>query len=233
MTHDAARGAGIQLSPEWLSLLEPEFSRPYMAELRAFLKAEKAAGKVIYPPGREFFAALDATSPSRVRVVVIGQDPYHGPGQAHGLSFSVRKGQPIPPSLRNIFAELQADLSVVPPAHGGLTGWAEQGVLLLNSVLSVEHGLPGSHQGRGWETFTDAVIAAIDSGERPVVFLLWGKHAQQKGAAIDRQKHCVLSAPHPSPLSAHRGFFGCRHFSQANRFLIERGYEPIDWSATG
>ena len=233
MTHDAARGDGIQLSPEWLSLLEPEFSRPYMAELRAFLKAEKAAGKVIYPPGREFFAALDATSPSRVRVVVIGQDPYHGPGQAHGLSFSVRKGQPIPPSLRNIFAELQADLSVVPPAHGGLTGWAEQGVLLLNSVLSVEHGLPGSHQGRGWETFTDAVIAAIDSGERPVVFLLWGKHAQQKGAAIDRQKHCVLSAPHPSPLSAHRGFFGCRHFSQANRFLIERGYEPIDWSATG
>lgn len=233
MTHDAARGAGIQLSPEWLSLLEPEFSRPYMAELRAFLQAEKAAGKVIYPPGREFFAALDATSPSRVRVVVIGQDPYHGPGQAHGLSFSVRKGQPIPPSLRNIFAELQADLSVVPPAHGGLTGWAEQGVLLLNSVLSVEHGLPGSHQGRGWETFTDAVIAAIDSGERPVVFLLWGKHAQQKGAAIDRQKHCVLSAPHPSPLSAHRGFFGCRHFSQANRFLIERGYEPIDWSATG
>lgn len=233
MTHDAARGAGIQLSPEWLSLLEPEFSRSYMAELRAFLKAEKAAGKVIYPPGREFFAALDATSPSRVRVVVIGQDPYHGPGQAHGLSFSVRKGQPIPPSLRNIFAELQADLSVVPPAHGGLTGWAEQGVLLLNSVLSVEHGLPGSHQGRGWETFTDAVIAAIDSGERPVVFLLWGKHAQQKGAAIDRQKHCVLSAPHPSPLSAHRGFFGCRHFSQANRFLIERGYEPIDWSATG
>ena len=233
MTHDAARGAGIQLSPEWLSLLEPEFSRPYMAELRAFLKAEKAAGKVIYPPGREFFAALDATSPSRVRVVVIGQDPYHGPGQAHGLSFSVPKGQPIPPSLCNIFAELQADLSVVPPAHGGLTGWAEQGVLLLNSVLSVEHGLPGSHQGRGWETFTDAVIAAIDSGERPVVFLLWGKHAQQKGAAIDRQKHCVLSAPHPSPLSAHRGFFGCRHFSQANRFLIERGYEPIDWSATG
>ena len=146
MTHDAARGAGIQLSPEWLSLLEPEFSRPYMAELRAFLKAEKAAGKVIYPPGREFFAALDATSPSRVRVVVIGQDPYHGPGQAHGLSFSVRKGQPIPPSLRNIFAELQADLSVVPPAHGGLTGWAEQDrkSTRLNSSHSSVSRMPSS-----------------------------------------------------------------------------------------
>jgi uracil-DNA glycosylase len=233
MTRDDTRRDGIRLCAEWLSILEPEFSKPYMAGLRAFLKAEKAAGKVIYPPGHEFFAALDATAPSRVRVVVIGQDPYHGPRQANGLSFSVQKGQPIPPSLRNIFAELEADLSVAPPAHGSLVGWAEQGVLLLNSVLSVEQGLPGSHQGMGWEPFTDAVIAAIDTAERPVVFLLWGKHAQQKGAAINRQKHCVLSAPHPSPLSAHRGFFGCRHFSQANRFLLERGYQPVDWSATG
>jgi uracil-DNA glycosylase len=233
MIQSDARRDVIRLSPEWLSLLRSEFTTPHMTALRAFLKAEKAAGKVIYPPGNEFFAALDATAPSEVRVVVIGQDPYHGPQQAHGLSFSVRKGQPIPPSLRNIFAELEADLSVVPPAHGSLLGWAKQGVLLLNSVLSVEQGMPGSHQGRGWEPFTDAVIAAIDGGERPVVFMLWGKHAQQKGAFIDRQKHCVLSAPHPSPLSAHRGFFGCRHFSQANRFLLERGYQPVDWSATG
>lgn len=233
MTHSDSRRDVIRLSPEWLSLLGPEFSRPYMTGLRAFLKVEKAAGKVIYPPGHEFFAALDATAPSQVRVVVIGQDPYHGPQQAHGLSFSVRKGQRIPPSLRNIFAELEADLSVAPPTHGSLVGWAEQGVLLLNSVLSVEQGLPGSHQGRGWEHFTDAVIAALDSGDRPIVFMLWGKHAQQKGASINRQKHCVLSAPHPSPLSANRGFFGCRHFSQANRFLLERGYQPVDWSATG
>ncbi len=233
MIQSDARRDVIRLSPEWLSLLRSEFTTPHMTALRAFLKAEKAAGKVIYPPGSEFFAALDATAPSEVRVVVIGQDPYHGPQQAHGLSFSVRKGQPIPPSLRNIFAELEADLSVAPPTHGSLLGWAKQGVLLLNSVLSVEQGMPGSHQGRGWEPFTDAVIAAIDGGDRPVVFMLWGKKAQQKGAFINRQKHCVLSAPHPSPLSAHRGFFGCRHFSQANRFLLERGYQPVDWSATG
>lgn len=232
MTPEGVRLEGIRLCREWLSLLEPAFSSSYMADLKAFLKAEKAAGKQIYPPGHEFFAALDATPPSRVRVVLIGQDPYHGPGQAHGLSFSVRKGQPIPPSLRNIFAELQADLSMAPPEHGDLTGWAKQGVLLLNSVLSVEQGLPGSHQGRGWEAFTDAVIAAINSGDQPVVFLLWGKQAQQKGAVINPDKHCVLSAPHPSPLSAHRGFLGCKHFSQANRFLRANGYQPIDWSAT-
>jgi len=223
----------VRLCPEWLALLEAAFRSAFMADLKAFLRAEKAAGKVIYPPGHQFFAALDATPASQVRVVVIGQDPYHGPRQANGLSFSVSKGQPLPPSLRNIFAELQADLSIAPPDHGDLTGWAQQGVLLLNSVLSVERGLPGSHQGRGWEAFTDAVIAAIDSGDRPVVFLLWGKHAQQKGAAINRRKHCVLTAPHPSPLSAHRGFFGCRHFSQANQFLQNNGYQPVDWSVVG
>jgi uracil-DNA glycosylase len=204
-----------------------------MADLKLFLTVEKREGKAIYPPGREFFAALDATPPSQVRVVLIGQDPYHGAHQANGLSFSVRRGQAIPPSLRNIFAELQADLSIAPPTHGELLGWAEQGVLLLNSVLSVEHGSPGSHQGRGWEAFTDKVISVINSGDRPVVFLLWGKQAQAKGAVIDRQKHCVLSAPHPSPLSAHRGFFGCKHFSRANQFLLSKGCQPIDWSATG
>jgi uracil-DNA glycosylase len=149
------------------------------------------------------------------------------------LSFSVRRGQPIPPSLRNIFIELQEDLSIAPAQHGDLTGWARQGVLLLNSVLSVERGLPGSHQGRGWEYFTDAVIAALNEGDRPIVFLLWGKQAQQKGAVINREKHCVLSAPHPSPLSAHRGFFGCKHFSRANDFLRAQGYQPVDWSARG
>ena len=233
MSHHGDGLEGIRLCGEWLSLLKPEFESSYMADLKVFLKAEKTAGKAIYPPGREFFAALDATPPSRVRVVLIGQDPYHGAHQAHGLSFSVRRGQAIPPSLRNIFAELQADLSIAPPTHGELIGWAEQGVLLLNSVLSVEHGSPGSHQGRGWEAFTDKVISVINSGDRPVVFLLWGKQAQAKGAVIDRQKHCVLSAPHPSPLSAHRGFFGCKHFSQANQFLLSKGCQPIDWSATG
>ena len=233
MTHHGEGLEGIRLCGEWLSLLKLEFASSYMAGLKAFLKAEKALGKAIYPPGGEFFAALDATPPSQVRVVLIGQDPYHGAHQAHGLSFSVRRGQVIPPSLRNIFAELQADLSIAPPAHGELIGWAEQGVLLLNSVLSVEHGAPESHQGKGWEAFTDKVISVINSGDRPVVFLLWGKQAQAKGAVIDRQKHCVLSAPHPSPLSAHRGFFGCKHFSQANRFLLSKGYQPIDWSATG
>ena len=233
MTHHVEGLEGIRPCGEWLSLLKTEFASSYMADLKLFLTVEKSAGKAIYPPGREFFAALDATPPSQVRVVLIGQDPYHGAHQANGLSFSVRRGQAIPPSLRNIFAELQADLSIAPPTHGELIGWAEQGVLLLNSVLSVEHGSPGSHQGRGWEVFTDKVISVINSGDRPVVFLLWGKQAQAKGAVIDRRKHCVLSAPHPSPLSAHRGFFGCKHFSQANRFLLSKGCQPIDWSATG
>ena len=231
MTHEDSRPDRVNLCPEWLAHLKPAFASDYMAQLKAFLRAEKAAGKEIYPPGSEFFAALDATPPSRASVVVLGQDPYHGPDQAHGLSFSVRRGQPIPPSLRNIFIELQEDLSIAPAQHGDLSGWARQGVLLLNSVLSVERGLPGSHQGRGWEYFTDAVIAVLNEGDRPIVFLLWGKHAQQKGAVINREKHCVLSAPHPSPLSAHRGFFGCKHFSRANDFLRAQGYQPVDWSA--
>lgn len=220
----------IRLREEWLSLLEAEFKQDYMVELSTFLRSEKASGKRIYPPGNEFFAALDATPPSAVKVVVLGQDPYHGEGQAHGLSFSVKGRQRIPPSLQNIFRELHEDLGVTVPSRGDLSGWAEQGVLLLNSVLSVEHGAAGSHQGRGWERFTDAVVAAVNASELPVVFMLWGAHAQRKGATVDTDKHCVLTAPHPSPLSAHRGFFGCRHFSQANAFLLAKGRQSVDWS---
>ena len=218
------------LREEWLSLLRQEFAADYMQELGRFLRREKAAGKEIYPPGHEFFAALEATPPEKVRVVILGQDPYHGPGQAHGLSFSVRGDQRVPPSLQNIFKELQDDLGCTIPSSGDLTKWADQGVLLLNSVLSVERGVAGSHQGKGWELFTDAVIAAINAQQQPAVFLLWGAQAQRKGAAIDSDRHCVLRAPHPSPLSAHKGFLGCRHFSAANRFLIEQGRDAIDWS---
>lgn len=220
----------IQLRQEWLQLLESEFDATYMKQLGAFLREAKAEGKEIYPPGNQFFAALEATPPDSVKVVILGQDPYHGPGQAHGLSFSVRGRQRIPPSLQNIFRELHADLGVQPPAHGDLSAWARQGVLLLNSVLSVERGVAGAHQGKGWERFTDAVIAAVNAGTSPVVFMLWGAQAHRKGSTIDRDRHCVLTAPHPSPLSAHRGFLGCQHFSQANRFLMENQREPVDWS---
>lgn len=220
----------IQLRAEWLQLLESEFSSDYMKQLGEFLRAEKAQGKEIYPPAGEFFAALEATPPASVKVVILGQDPYHGPGQAHGLSFSVRGRQRIPPSLQNIFRELQSDLGLRTPSHGDLSAWADEGVLLLNSVLSVERGVAGAHQGKGWERFTDAVIAAVNAGTLPVVFMLWGAQAQRKGSAINRDRHCVLTAPHPSPLSAHRGFLGCQHFSQANRFLVEHQRGPVDWS---
>ena len=220
----------IQLRAEWLQLLESEFSSDYMKQLGEFLRAEKAQGKEIYPPGGEFFAALEATPPASVKVVILGQDPYHGPGQAHGLSFSVRGRQRIPPSLQNVFRELQSDLGLQTPSHGDLSAWADEGVLLLNSVLSVERGVAGAHQGKGWERFTDAVIAAVNAGTSPVVFMLWGAQAQRKGSAINRDRHCVLTAPHPSPLSAHRGFLGCQHFSQANRFLVEHQRGPVDWS---
>lgn len=220
----------IQLRAEWLQLLESEFSSDYMKQLGEFLRAEKAQGKEIYPPAGEFFAALEATPPASVKVVILGQDPYHGPGQAHGLSFSVRGRQRIPPSLQNVFRELQSDLGLRTPSHGDLSAWADEGVLLLNSVLSVERGVAGAHQGKGWERFTDAVIAAVNAGTLPVVFMLWGAQAQRKGSAINRDRHCVLTAPHPSPLSAHRGFLGCQHFSQANRFLVEHQRGPVDWS---
>ncbi len=200
-----------------------------MRALSAFLKSEKLAGKRIYPAGKHMFAALDAAPFEQVKVVILGQDPYHGPGQAHGLSFSVPDGVPVPPSLSNIFAELERDLGVARPRNGNLSSWAEQGVLLLNAVLSVEQGQPGSHQGKGWEEFTDAIIQALSQDREGLVFMLWGAYAQKKGRLIDNTRHCVLRAPHPSPLSAHRGFIGCGHFSAANRWLKGRGLSPIDW----
>lgn len=220
----------VQLHPEWLPLLEPEFDQPYMIALKRFLLERKAAGAQIYPPGGMIFNALNSTPPSRVRVVILGQDPYHGAGQAHGLCFSVRPGVRVPPSLVNIFKELKNDLGFTIPSHGCLQPWADHGVLLLNAVLTVERGQAGTHQGRGWERFTDRVVEVVNGGERPVAFMLWGSQAQRKGADIDRKRHRVLTAPHPSPLSAHRGFFGCRHFSRANRWLEEQGMEPVDWS---
>jgi len=211
-------------------VLGDEFEQTYMQELRSFLKVRKQAGATIYPPGVEMFNALNSTPLSRVRVVILGQDPYHGPGQAHGLCFSVRKGVRVPPSLINIYKEIESDLGLTPPPHGCLQAWANRGVLLLNSVLSVEHGQAGSHQGHGWERFTDAAVQAVNGHCRHAVFLLWGSQAKKKGSAIDTRRHRVLTAPHPSPLSAHRGFLGCGHFSQANQWLEERGLEPIDWS---
>lgn len=201
-----------------------------MAELKAFLLQEKQRGKVIYPAGKEWFAALNSTPFDRVKAVILGQDPYHGPDQAHGLSFSVRPGVRIPPSLQNIFRELHSDLDIPLPSHGYLNHWAEQGVLLLNATLTVEQGRAGAHQGRGWERFTDRAIECLNREREGLVFLLWGSYAQKKGAIIDTKRHLVLKAPHPSPLSAHRGFFGSRHFSRTNAWLIERGEKPIDWS---
>lgn len=218
-----------KLRQEWLALLANQFETPSMQALRQFLVAEKAAGKTVYPPGPQIFAALEATPPAAVRAVLLGQDPYHGPGQAHGLCFSVRKGQRIPPSLRNIYAELEADLGIAPATDGDLSHWAQQGVLLLNTTLTVEQGRPGSHRGQGWEDFTDAVIRIVNDHCAPSVFLLWGSEAQRKAAYIDKIRHRVLSAPHPSPLSAHRGFLGCRHFSQTNAFLRSAGRGEIDW----
>ena len=223
----------VVLEPSWKTPLLPEFEKPYMRQLREFLLAEKQARKVVYPKGSEIFAALNLTPLPSVRVVVIGQDPYHGPNQAHGLCFSVRPGVPRPPSLENIFQEVSADIAggEVPPDRGCLVPWARQGVLLLNSVLTVVRGRAGSHQGRGWETFTDRVVELIKDQRESVVFMLWGSYAQRKGALVDPRRHLVLTAPHPSPLSASRGFFGCRHFSSANRYLTARGFDPIDWFA--
>lgn len=223
-------GRAIDLEPSWLAALADEFEKPYMLELREFLRVEKAAGKTIFPPGNLFFHAFLATPLPKVKVVILGQDPYHGPGQAHGLCFSVPQGVPAPPSLKNIFKELHTELGIPLPAHGNLESWAEQGVLLINSVLSVESGKAASHQGRGWEQFTDRVIDVINRRREGVVFLLWGSYAQRKGALIDTARHCVLKAPHPSPLSAHRGFFGCGHFRQANEYLANAGLAPIDWA---
>ncbi|MBT4161849.1 MAG: uracil-DNA glycosylase [Gammaproteobacteria bacterium] len=221
----------IELEPTWLEQLNTEFEKPYMQSLREFLTSEKSKGKVIFPAGSEYFNALNTTAYDDVKVVILGQDPYHGPGQAHGLCFSVREGVRLPPSLVNIYKEIQSDLGLSPEdfKHGCLESWASQGVLLLNSVLTVERSSAASHQGKGWETFTDKVIESLSNRDKPCVFLLWGSYAQKKGSVIDRSRHRVLTAPHPSPLSAHRGFFGCRHFSECNRLLEELGETPIDW----
>ena len=220
----------IRLAPSWKSRIGNYLLRPEMRALADFLREEKRAGKRIYPSGAEIFAAFEHTPFEAVRVVILGQDPYHGPGQAHGLCFSVRPGVAAPPSLINIHKEIERDLGMPPPEHGCLTAWADQGVLLLNAVLTVEHGLAASHQDKGWEGFTDAAIDALNREREGLVFLLWGTYAQRKGQLIDAKRHCVLRSVHPSPLSAHRGFLGCGHFSAANRYLEAHGHAPIDWS---
>ena len=219
----------LKLEPSWKARVGHYFERPEMLALSDFLRAELKGGKVIYPPARLIFAALDATPFEQVKVVILGQDPYHGPGQAHGLCFSVMPGVAIPPSLQNIFAEIERDLAIPRPDHGCLMPWARQGVLLLNSVLTVERGLAGSHQGKGWEGFTDAVVDALNRERDGLAFLLWGSYAQNKGKLIDSRRHLVLKAPHPSPLSAHRGFLGCGHFSKINNWLQQKGESRIDW----
>ncbi|MEH6757373.1 MAG: uracil-DNA glycosylase [Parasphingorhabdus sp.] len=224
----------IRLHESWKAPLAPEFSSDYMANLRAFLIKEKQAGNEIYPESHEYFRALDLTPLDKVRVVILGQDPYHGPGQAHGLCFSVRLGVRPPPSLVNIYKELESDIGLPRPAHGFLEPWTKQGILLLNSVLTVRKAEAASHRGKGWEQFTDAVIRLIAAKEEPVVFLLWGAYAQKKAGFVQSVeqggRHLVLKAPHPSPLSAYNGFFGCEHFSKTNAFLREQGLTAIDWS---
>ncbi|MFT4519006.1 MAG: uracil-DNA glycosylase [Halioglobus sp.] len=220
----------IDLEPSWLQPLAEEFEKPYMQELKQFLHAQKQAGKHIFPKGREFFTAFKHTPLDNVKVVILGQDPYHGEGQAHGLCFSVPPGIAVPPSLKNIYKEINAELDLPIPSHGSLISWADQGVLLLNSVLSVERAQAASHRDKGWEVFTDRVIEVINQQREGVVFLLWGSYAQRKGAIIDGVRHCILKAPHPSPLSAHRGFVGCGHFTATNDYLQGRGESVIDWS---
>jgi uracil-DNA glycosylase len=220
----------VKLAPSWKARIGDYLERPDMQALSAFLRAEKQAGKVIYPPGPDIFAAFEHTPFDQVRVVILGQDPYHGPNQAHGLCFSVRPGVQVPPSLQNIFKEIQRDLGIAPPDHGCLTPWADRGVLLLNAVLTVERSNANSHQGKGWEGFTDAAIDALNREREGIVFMLWGSYAQRKGQLIDARRHRVLKSVHPSPLSAHRGFLGCGHFSAANTYLEEHGQAPIDWS---
>ncbi|WP_180040961.1 uracil-DNA glycosylase [Acinetobacter sp. YH12100] len=220
----------VQLDESWKYGLSEFLLSPKMDELKAFLVEEKKADKTIYPPNHLIFNALNTTPLDRVKVVILGQDPYHGPNQAHGLSFSVQKGVALPPSLRNIFHELHADVGVERPKHGDLTHWAEQGVLLLNAVLTVEAGQPTSHQKRGWEEFTDHVIDILNEQREHIVFILWGAYAQRKGQRINQDKHLVLKAAHPSPLAANRGgFFGCKVFSKSNNYLKQHGIEPIDW----
>ena len=218
----------VKIAEDWKERLQPEFEKPYFEQLVSIVKAEYHS-QTVYPPGPRIFSAFDHCGFQDVRVVILGQDPYHGPGQANGLCFSVQEGVPMPPSLLNIFKEVKADLGKEIPPNGNLERWAQQGVLLLNATLTVRAHQAGSHQNKGWETFTDAVIQHISTEKEGVVFLLWGSYAQRKGSVIDPFRHRILNAPHPSPLSAHRGFFGCKHFSQTNAYLVEKNLAPIDW----
>ena len=219
----------IKLHPSWLKVLGEEFEKPYMKALRDFLVVEKKQGKTVYPSSDNWFAAFDQTPFEKVKVVILGQDPYHGPNQAHGLCFSVLPGVATPPSLVNIYKELDSDLGFPPAPHGCLNHWAEQGVLLLNATLTVIAGQAGSHQKQGWEDFTDRAVEVLDEQREGLVFILWGSYAQKKGSIIDQEKHCVIRSPHPSPLSAHRGFIGSKPFSKANDYLLGRGLGGIDW----
>jgi uracil-DNA glycosylase len=223
-------GEILRLPPSWRDALGGELEQAYMGDLQRFLLAERDDGKSIFPEQANWLRALELTPVDKVRVVILGQDPYHGEGQAHGLCFSVQRGVRTPPSLRNIYKELRTDLGIEPREHGFLEHWAEQGVLLLNSVLTVEMGRAGSHAERGWERFTDAIVHAVNAKAEPVAFMLWGAYAQKKAGFVDQTRHLILTAAHPSPLSARNGFFGCRHFSRANAFLESRGLTPIDWA---
>lgn len=220
----------VKIEESWKEELKDEFKKPYFKNIVEHIKTEKEQGKTIYPPGSLIFHAFDATPIDHVKVVILGQDPYHGPKQAHGLSFSVQKGVPPPPSLVNIFKELHEDVGMPIPSHGNLEKWAQQGVLLLNASLTVRAGEPMSHAKIGWHHFTDSVIRKVSEDKKHVVFMLWGKFAQEKITLIDEKKHLILKAAHPSPLSAHNGFFGCRHFSKANAWLMKHGIDPIDWA---
>ena len=218
----------VQIEQSWKQHLAPEFEKPYFVKLTKFVRQEYRT-TTCYPPGKLIFNAFNLCPYDKAKVVIIGQDPYHGPGQAHGLCFSVNDGVPFPPSLQNIFKEIQTDLGTPVPQSGNLTRWAEQGVLLLNATLTVRAHQAGSHQGKGWEEFTDAVIRRLNDEREHIVFMLWGAYAQKKGTFIDRTRHCVLTAPHPSPLSADRGFFGCKHFSKANAYFRSKGLAEIEW----
>ncbi|GAB3489357.1 uracil-DNA glycosylase [Marinomonas epiphytica] len=220
----------MTLPNDWATYLSEEHNKAYFLELNNFLDTQRAQGKVIYPAEESYFSALELTSFEQLKVVIIGQDPYHGAGQAHGLAFSVQPGIKVPPSLLNIYKELQSDLQIPMANHGNLVSWASQGVLLLNSILTVEESKAGSHQNKGWEVYTDKIIEVINQHHSGVVFLLWGAYAQKKGQIIDRERHCVLETVHPSPLSARRGFLGCGHFSKANEYLQSQGKQAIDWS---
>ncbi len=218
----------IKIEKSWKKVLADEFEKTYMKELKLFLKAELEKGKKIYPHGNEIFNAFNSTPFEKVKAIIIGQDPYHGAGQAHGLSFSVKKGVRVPPSLQNIYKELQSDLGIHPAPHGFLQSWAEQGVLMLNNVLTVEHSKAGSHRGKGWEQFTDKVIEKLNNDKKNLVFILWGRDAQKKATIVDRKKHCVIESAHPSPFSAHR-FFGSKPFSKTNHYLKSLGLPPVEW----